>query len=339
MANNKTDFIWHTFNDHLMYNMKHLLSSRQFADVTLVCKDNVHVKAHSFVLSACSPVFSKLFNGEPQSNSTVSVEGIHHIDLYQILEFMYNGKTTVSEDRMNSFIAASKCLEVREICSEFGDKKEESPPFGDNQELKTEWLDSYITNYLPQQPIPITYQTARKCSEENCSEKFNTTVAHTNHMKHVHQKIKYFCTECDYQGNRKLDVKRHRESKHEFVTYKCTKCEKHYAGQGKLKLHYESIHEGKWKYECDQCDYKTTRRFFIKRHVKNAHERAYKCDQCDFKAIYKYYINAHKKIHGFPCDECDKKFSYPNGVSKHKRDVHRKKPYQKAHESVMNPKL
>ena len=175
MANNKTDLIWHTFNDHLKDKMKHLLSSRQFADVTLVCDDNVHVKAHSFVLSACSPVFSNLFNGESQSNSTVSVEGIHHIDLYQILEFMYNGKTTVSEDRLNSFIAASKCLEVREICSEFEDQTEESPLFGDNQELKTELLASYITNHIREENIPEPgwFSVAQKCGEEYCSGEFN----------------------------------------------------------------------------------------------------------------------------------------------------------------------
>ena len=332
MSNNKTDVIWDTFNDHLMDNMKHLLSSLQFADVTLVCKDNVHVKAHSFVLSACSSVFSKLFNGEPQSNSKVSVEGIHHIDLYQILEFMYNGKIKVSEVRMNSFIAASKCLEVREICSEFENQKEESLLFGDNQEIETDLLASYITNHIPKQQIPIIYQTAQKCGEENCSEEFNTTVALTNHMKHVHQKIKYFCTECDYQGNRKLDIKLHRESKHEFIRYACTECEKHYTTQIQLKRHYESIHEheGKKIYECDQCDFKTARGFYIKQHVKLIHEgeKTYKCDQCDFKTVHRSYIIQHNNIHEgvrFPCNDCDKKFSSPSGVRKHRQDVHRKR--------------
>ena len=99
----------------------------------------------------------------------------------------------------------------------------------------------------------------------------SSTVALTNHMKHVHQKIKYFCTECDYQGNRKLDIKLHRESKHEFIMYECTECEKHFTRQSMLKRHYESIHEGKKKYGCDQCDFKTAHRSKLNQHVKTIH--------------------------------------------------------------------
>ncbi len=78
---NKLDLNWHTFTDHMLDNMKHLLSSNQFADVTLVCDNNVQIMAHSFVLSACSLVFSNLFNGESQSNATVFLKGIDHRDL------------------------------------------------------------------------------------------------------------------------------------------------------------------------------------------------------------------------------------------------------------------
>ena len=120
---NKIDLNWHTFNDHLLENVRHLLLSKQFADVTLVCDDNIHLKAHSFILSSCSSVFSNLFNGDCQSNAMVFLKGIDHRDLDQILQFMYNGKATFSEDRMNSFIAASKSIEVKEISTGFEDKK------------------------------------------------------------------------------------------------------------------------------------------------------------------------------------------------------------------------
>ena len=38
---------------------------------------------------------------------------------------MYNGKTIISEDRVESFIAASKRLDVKEICTRFEIQKEE----------------------------------------------------------------------------------------------------------------------------------------------------------------------------------------------------------------------
>ena len=112
----------------------------------------------------------------------------------------------------------------------------------------------------------------------------------------------------------------------------CTECEKHYTTQIQLKRHYESIHEheGKKIYECDQCDFKTARGFYIKQHVKLIHEgeNTYKCDQCEFKTVHRSYIIQHNNIHEgvrFPCNDCDKKFSSPSGVRKHKQDVHRKR--------------
>ena len=112
---NKLDLNWHTFNDHILDNMKHLLSSNQFADVTLVCDDNVRIMAHSFVLSSCSLVFSNLFNGESQSNATVFLKGIHHRDLNQILQFMYHGKATFPEHtvlRALKFFLKNRMLET-----------------------------------------------------------------------------------------------------------------------------------------------------------------------------------------------------------------------------------
>ena len=76
MMTKQLDLNWHTFNDHVLANMKHLLLSTDFADVTLVCDDNVQVKAHSFILSSCSTVFSNLFNRTAQSNATVFLKGV-----------------------------------------------------------------------------------------------------------------------------------------------------------------------------------------------------------------------------------------------------------------------
>ena len=96
----KLDINRKSFNYHILDNMKHLLTSNQFADVTLVCDDNTQFRAHSFVLSACSSVFSNLFNGESQSNATVFLKGIDQRDVSQMLQFMYHGKASFSEDRM-----------------------------------------------------------------------------------------------------------------------------------------------------------------------------------------------------------------------------------------------
>ena len=152
--------------------MKHLLSSNQFADVTLVCDDNVRIRAHSFVLSACSTVFSNLFNSE--SHETVFLKGIDQRDLKQILQFMYIGKATFSEDRVESFIAASKRLDVKEIRTRFEIQKEgETPCIFINKDLMKEEEISpeeyIISNTTPTHQIPSSKkdeETLRKYNQE-----------------------------------------------------------------------------------------------------------------------------------------------------------------------------
>ena len=49
---------WHTYSNHLKEMMGNIMNSHKSADVTLVCEDKL--KAHSFILNACSTVFKSI---------------------------------------------------------------------------------------------------------------------------------------------------------------------------------------------------------------------------------------------------------------------------------------
>ena len=317
---NKLALNWHTFNDHLLDNMKHLLSSNQYADVTLVCDDNIHLKAHSFVLSSCSSVFSNLFNGDSQSNATVFLKGIHHRDLDQILKFMYHGKATISEDRVNSFIAASKSLEVKEISTGFEDKNEEDfTPSEDNQEIRKELVtdnntDLHIRKSLEQYSVQnITPAQPKNAEQTKCVK--NSTRSNA-------------CPDCGRVFYDSSNMKKHYISKHQGVTFPCSQCDKVYSFQQLLTEHIQGVHDG----QNIKCDFEDCHKEFIRKqsynhHVKVVHKNvSYHCSDCDFETVNKFYLKAHIQSQHegirFECNECGKHFISKKRLVHHYRFVH-----------------
>ena len=80
-------------------------------------------------------------------------------------------------------------------------------------------------------------------------------------------------------------------------------------------------------YNCDQCDYKTTRKDNLKRHKLTKHEGvSYNCDQCDYKAKTKDRLKRHKlskhQSYRFKCQQCELTFAREHVLARHVKRVH-----------------
>ena len=112
------DLNWHTYNDHLKEMMQNLFLSNESTDVTLVCEDRTKLRAHKFVLNACSPVFQSIINDLPQKDPVIYLRGVLALEMQSILQFMYLGQTRFYQERMNDFLNVAKSLEIKEITKE-----------------------------------------------------------------------------------------------------------------------------------------------------------------------------------------------------------------------------
>ena len=119
---------WKTFGKHLSQTVQDLLLDEKFANVTLVCDDQRQLRAHKFILSACSPVFrSVLMNHSAETNPLIILRGIKYQDMKDILKFMYQGETSVTKKRMKDFMKAAEELEVKIISKKHRSKKDKAP--------------------------------------------------------------------------------------------------------------------------------------------------------------------------------------------------------------------
>ena len=51
---------WHNYSDHLREALREMMTTGEFADVTLVTDDKQQIRAHRNILSAASPVLKNI---------------------------------------------------------------------------------------------------------------------------------------------------------------------------------------------------------------------------------------------------------------------------------------
>ena len=82
--------------------------------------------------------------------------------------------------------------------------------------------------------------------------------------------FKHKCSLCNYETNKKQDLKKH-QIVHANKTWQCTHCNYKTARESNLKSHTKSIHENV-RYHCKLCPYTTTRTGYPNEHVKFIHK-------------------------------------------------------------------
>ena len=125
------------------------------SDVTLLSHDLVPFRAHRIILSGCSDFFKTLFQSQySAANMTVFVKDLYQPELQSILEFIYFGETTVTEEESERFILACKELKINLFCVSNTDDNDESKPNmrTENPDVKPMVLEDEVMNYPQTRP-------------------------------------------------------------------------------------------------------------------------------------------------------------------------------------------
>ena len=109
---------WNRYSDHLREMVNEMMTSSQFADVTLVTDDKQLIRAHRNILSACSPVFKNILNLDSSiANPVIYLRGIQNSEMVSIMQFIYQGKVSVNEERLSELLTVSNNLEIKELAT------------------------------------------------------------------------------------------------------------------------------------------------------------------------------------------------------------------------------
>ncbi|RZF48502.1 hypothetical protein LSTR_LSTR007780 [Laodelphax striatellus] len=127
---------WHSHGINLHSSIATLHRSESFSDVTLATADGRYVSAHRFVLSACSAYLHQLFqatrNAYPGLASGVGggaplvvvlPADIGYRTLSVLLQYMYSGEATVSQQQLDAVLRAGEILRIKGLCRTGGSRQ------------------------------------------------------------------------------------------------------------------------------------------------------------------------------------------------------------------------
>nr|XP_027204656.1 zinc finger protein 808-like [Dermatophagoides pteronyssinus] len=114
--------------------------------------------------------------------------------------------------------------------------------------------------------------------------------------------------------------------------YNCDQCDYATSYKSALKRHIR-IHTGDKPYKCKQCEYSTAQHCNLQKHIRiHSGEKPFKCNQCQYATTDKSAFQKHIRIHTgekpFKCEHCEYKTSDKYALQKHIRIHTGEKPFK-----------
>ncbi|XP_071445354.1 zinc finger protein ZFP2-like [Hetaerina americana] len=179
---------------------------------------------------------------------------------------------------------------------------------------------------------------------EKCHRSFHLRSALVLHQR-VHKGEEYFnCADCGKDFNSRRSYSKHlksvahgtRKEKNMakidmFICDVCGKiCKEKYA----LSLHVIRVHSKEEPKKCNFCDYRTTSKANLKRHMEfHTGDRKFICECCGASfymlcTLKEHYLYVHSNERKFQCSMCSKSFKRKCGLNRHMLNHSESRPYE-----------
>ena len=109
---------WNDFKENAISAFGSLRNDKEFTDVTIACEDGQQMEAHKVILASSSPFFETILQGNKHPHPLIYMRGVGSDDLLAILDFLYFGEASVSQENLNSFMAIADELKLKELATQ-----------------------------------------------------------------------------------------------------------------------------------------------------------------------------------------------------------------------------
>ena len=241
---------WKEFERSASKTFQNLLHDTDFTDVTLACADDGQIKAHKVILSASSPLLSKILLSNPHQHPLLYLKGVLSKNLQSIIKFVYLGEVEVAQDNLQEFMETAEELQISGL-----------------------WKKDSQTHKFNEATKEIDV-----CKEEVYPAAVPMVPAMTKDVTTTQQKYDYVqneegqfsCEHCNFDTELQETMNQHL-SKHLSAKHNCYQCDKVFSQPHTLKRHVKTIHEG-LRFPCDQCNHQATQANDLRTHKRKVHK-------------------------------------------------------------------
>ena len=114
MTSEKLQLNRKNFNKEILGALSLMRQDKDFTDVTLVCEDEVLVKAHRIILASASSFFkAALMRKKVSKKRKLFLRGLTAVQVETALDFLYLGEVAVVEQEVASFIEVAQDLGLK----------------------------------------------------------------------------------------------------------------------------------------------------------------------------------------------------------------------------------
>eukprot|EP00091_Calanus_sinicus_P014076 TRINITY_DN3142_c0_g1_i2.p2 TRINITY_DN3142_c0_g1~~TRINITY_DN3142_c0_g1_i2.p2 ORF type:complete len:142 (-),score=63.23 TRINITY_DN3142_c0_g1_i2:55-480(-) len=108
---------WNDFSSNMAASFKGLRDEKAFCDVTIAVEGQ-QLQAHKMIISACSPFFKKMIEMNQNKHPIIILKDVSFLHMSAILEFMYHGEVSVTQEELPAFLKTAEKLEVKGLAED-----------------------------------------------------------------------------------------------------------------------------------------------------------------------------------------------------------------------------
>lgn len=129
------------------------------------------------------------------------------------------------------------------------------------------------------------------------------------------------CTQCDKSYSIKKTLADHIRQVHQNIRYACEVCQKQFVSRDVLRVH-KKLHSNE-QHRCQHCGQTFLQRVYLLKHMAVHEQKRFTCEDCGKTFRFKELMKQHARIHTgekpFPCGSCDKSFRTSTHLKQHMR--------------------
>ena len=314
MGNSETDkfcLSWSQFIPSMVNTLRNLHDNEETKDVTLVSDDGVEVRCHRFILNSNSGFFNKLFSkGSHHKDPIVYLTHIGSRDLKDILKFMYLGEVFLEQESLNSFMFAASKLMVQGL-SDFHhvtpaevEKPQENVvnfDYHKRQQSPTVKQSTSSDKGVVFDPIDVIQQQSKKDLDYDPIQDFiDGLPMKKESLSPSHSSGDYSLPVVDVVIPQ-LNSGAGPSQSSDPISLQILDWNRGVDNEYVVTSADSSVQSTEQKYyQCEKCDYKSTKMFNVKKHTAAVHDGVrYPCNFCDYKATETGHLRKHVRArHG-----------------------------------------